>query len=491
MYGYPPPVPPPPRREGRDTTVRNLLIVLLVAIFTIVPATGMWVVASLKDKTSDESAPSGSTRSKAAAAPEPPADPAQQPAVVPPATEPQPGDPNDPRPAGSAAARRRRRPLLLRRRAVEVHEPEERLLQASRRHLPLPGRRAVTRISARELAGNAGPFGRGVDIVRPDEVPEGSVVTVMRVPPEAAGMRLDRFVQSQLKRTSRTRAQVIVERGAYSPEARRLRGNDRVRAEQCVLLWRPPWDEKTPDVDLEVLYEDEHLLAVDKPAGMAVHPTARYHKSTVVKLLEAKRGDQLKLSHRIDRETSGVLLLAKTPEADRLVKVQFEERHSVTKKYVAITWGAPEEDEFAVDSPLELDPTSRYKVKMRVAAPGTGLASRTRFEVTGRRRAFDTGRAYAMLRCTLETGRQHQIRVHLTSAGTPIVGDKLYGPDEDLFARGVDGELSDDDLKVLELERHALHAAELELDHPITGARVRVTSPLPADLATFWRALEG
>jgi 23S rRNA pseudouridine1911/1915/1917 synthase len=280
-----------------------------------------------------------------------------------------------------------------------------------------------------------------------------------------------------------------VERGAFSPEARRLRANDRVRAEQCVLLWRAPWDEKTPDVDLVVLYEDEHLLAVDKPAGMAVHPTARYHNSTVVKLLEQKRGEHLMLAHRIDRETSGVLLHSKTPEADRAVKIQFEERESVTKTYVAITWGAPAADAFAVDLPLELDPESRYKVKMRVAAPGTGLASRTRFEVVGRRRAFDTGRAYAMLGCTLETGRQHQIRVHLLSLGTPIVGDKLYGPDEGLFARGADGALTDDDRRVLELERHALHAAELELDHPITGARVCVRSPLPTDLETFWRTL--
>src|SRR5262249_16484579 len=150
----------------------------------------------------------------------------------------------------------------------------------------------MTRISARTLAGTDGPFGRGVDVTRPEGVPEGSVVTVLRVPPEGAGMRLDRFVQSQLKRTSRTRAQAIVARGAYSPEAGRLRGNDRVKAEQCILLWRAPWDEQAPAIDLPVLYEDEHLLAIDKPAGVPVHPTARYHSSTVVKRLEAARGGQ-------------------------------------------------------------------------------------------------------------------------------------------------------------------------------------------------------
>src|SRR5580704_12971571 len=118
----------------------------------------------------------------------------------------------------------------------------------------------MTRISARQLAGTVGPFGRGVEVVRPPAVPEGSVVTVMRVPPECAGMRLDRFVQTQLKRTSRTRAQQIVAAGCYAPDARPLRGNDRVRAEQYILLWRTPWDEKAPDVEDPVIYEDDHLL---------------------------------------------------------------------------------------------------------------------------------------------------------------------------------------------------------------------------------------
>ena len=167
----------------------------------------------------------------------------------------------------------------------------------------------MTRINARELGGTEGPFGLGMTISRPPDVPEGSVVSILRVPPESKGMRLDRFVQSQLKRTSRTRAQKIIANGAYSPDARRLKGNDRVHSEQLVLLWRAPWDEQAPDVTINVLYEDEHLLAVDKPSGIPVHPTARYHKSTVVKLLEhARDGERRMLSHRLDREPSGVLL---------------------------------------------------------------------------------------------------------------------------------------------------------------------------------------
>src|SRR5262249_25242886 len=157
----------------------------------------------------------------------------------------------------------------------------------------------------------------------------------------------------------------------------------------------------------------------------------RYHKSTVVKILEAARGERLRLSHRLDRETSGVLLMARTPEADRRVKIQFARSGAgaVSKSYVALAWGEPTGNVFPVDLPLELDPTSRLGVKMRVAQPGTGLIAATRCEVLGRRRSR-AGRSYALIRCTLETGRQHQIRLHLAACGLPLVGDKLYGPDD-------------------------------------------------------------
>jgi 23S rRNA pseudouridine1911/1915/1917 synthase len=220
----------------------------------------------------------------------------------------------------------------------------------------------------------------------------------------------------------------------------------------------------------------------------------------VVKLLElARDGERVMLSHRLDRETSGVLLLARTSEADRRIKVQFAQgaasinsngaARSVYKEYVAITWGTPNEDSFRVALPLELDPTSRYGVKMRVAEPGTGLSSATNFEVVGRRTNLLTGRSYALVRCVLETGRQHQIRVHLAALGFPVVGDKLYGPDDGLFGRGADGELTEEDAVVLEMSRHALHAAVLEIDHPLeANRRMRIEAPLPQDMASFWEA---
>ncbi len=336
---------------------------------------------------------------------------------------------------------------------------------------------------------------------RPDGVPEGSVVTVFRVPPEVAGQRLDVFMQSQLKRTSRTRTQVIVRVSAFDPSGKRLRPNHRVQAEEHVLLWRAPWDENAVPTDVPILFEDEHLLAVDKPAMLPVHPTARYHKNTLINVLKAARPDEfLSLGHRLDRETSGVLLVSKSPACDRALKRTIEDR-AVDKTYVALTWGvpdrarAPDVDAIVTDTPadgegafrfersLELDPTSRYKVKMRLGVGDDALSASTRFRIEAARGG------YARVRCELETGRQHQIRVHLATLGAPIVGDKLYGPDETCFARGADGELTEEDLVRLELPRHALHAARLSLAHPMTGARLVIEAPLPSDLVEFWEAL--
>jgi 23S rRNA pseudouridine1911/1915/1917 synthase len=328
-----------------------------------------------------------------------------------------------------------------------------------------------------------------LEACRPPNMPAEAVVSVFRVPPESAGMRLDLFVQGQLKRTSRTKTQDIVRRSAFGVDGRPLRVNDRVMAEQHVLLWREPWDETPVPTDLPILYEDPHLFAIAKPAGVPVHPTARYHKNTVVKLLEKSRpGERFTLAHRLDRETSGVLLLAKSYEADRRIKRQLEKRDRVEKRYLAITWGAPETDCFRVELPLELDTASRLRVRMRVAHAETGLSAATSFQVLGRATAED-GRRYALIACDLETGRQHQIRVHLAAAGLPIVGDKLYGPDPELFARGVDSALTAADLELLEIGRHALHAERLAFDHPISGQRVTIVAPLADDLAAFWQRL--
>jgi 23S rRNA pseudouridine1911/1915/1917 synthase len=329
-------------------------------------------------------------------------------------------------------------------------------------------------------------------IVRPEGVDENAVMSVFRVPVERARQRLDVFLHHEFRRTSRTRTQRIIALSAYDAHGKHLKSNLRLQPEQLVVLWRAPWDEDPVPTDIPVLFEDDHLLVVHKPAGVPVHPTARYHHNTVIRLLKSERpGQWLSLAHRIDRETSGVLVLTKHPEADRRAKMALEARAGIEKRYLAITWGVPElggERSFRLERNVELDPHHATGVRMRVVPDGQGLWAATRFAVQGDRRSLE-GRSYALVRCDLETGRQHQIRLHLASLGFPIVGDKLYGPDDALFAKSVDGELTHEEAELLELPRHALHAWQLELAHPVTGEPLLLEAPMPRDMSDFWASL--
>ncbi|HEX4336023.1 MAG TPA: RluA family pseudouridine synthase [Polyangiaceae bacterium] len=326
---------------------------------------------------------------------------------------------------------------------------------------------------------------------RPTGVEPVAVVRVFRVPPEAAGTRVDVFLSSQLRNTSRTRAKLIADHSAYTIDGRKLSPSDRVRGEDHVAIWRLPPDEADKPAELPVLFQDEHVMAIDKPPMLAVHPTARHHNATVIKLLEARSpGQFFSLIHRIDRETSGILLCGLSRASDRAFKRLIEDRSIansrglerdaelpvIRKTYLAITWGVPESG--LIDLPLIRDPENSLRVKMRVVEGG--LESRTDVTVIGVR-----GK-YALVRCDLLTGRQHQIRIHLASVGCPIVGDKLYGPDERMLARAADRELTEDDHAKLELPRHALHAHRYRLPHAMTGEELDVTSPLPPDLQAFW-----
>ena len=331
----------------------------------------------------------------------------------------------------------------------------------------------------RELAPSEAPP------VRPPGVHEDAILKIYRVPAECAGMRLDVFMRTQMRNTSRTRARAIIEQSAHATDGRALRANDRVKTDERIALWREPFEE-LDESPLPIVYEDEHLMAIDKPPLVTVHPTARYHKNTVIeRLRKARPGAFLALIHRIDRETSGVLMLAKHIEAERAFKRLLEDRShggddSVQKTYVAVTHGIPEVAFCGL--PVELDTENSLRVKMRIAAAGQGLEARTGIEV------LETRAGYALCRLALHTGRQHQIRLHLSTLGCPVVGDKLYGPDERMLARAADGELTDDDLRLLEHPRQLLHAERYDFTHPMTQAPLKLVAPLPSDLRDFWQA---
>jgi 23S rRNA pseudouridine1911/1915/1917 synthase len=321
--------------------------------------------------------------------------------------------------------------------------------------------------------------------VRPPGVHEDAILKIYRVPAECAGMRLDVFLRTQMRNTSRTRARFIIEQSAHAADGRALRANDRVKTDERIALWREPFEE-LEEIPLPILFEDEHLMAIDKPPLVTVHPTARYHRNTVIERLRAARpGAFLALIHRIDRETSGVLMLAKHIESERAFKRLLEERSlaggdAVKKAYVAVTRGIPEVG--ACELPVELDTENSLRVKMRIATPGTGLEARTDIDLLA------TRAGYGLCRLALHTGRQHQIRLHLSALGCPVVGDKLYGPDERMLARAADGELTEDDLRLLEHPRQLLHAERYDFTHPMTGEPLALVAPLPEDLRTFWEA---
>lgn len=331
------------------------------------------------------------------------------------------------------------------------------------------------------------------DLPRPAEVTEEAMARMLRVPPELAGLRLDVFLSLSLRSTSRTRAKRIARQAAFTPAGLRLRPNQRVKAEDHVVLWRVPLDEIDDSIELPVLYRDEHLMVIDKPPAITVHPTASHYHATVLKMLERRYPElqHLSLVHRLDRDTSGILLVALHPEADRAFKMLLEGTLKlptgvdgfVGKTYRAITWGVPPEG--TIDLPLEPDRDNSLRVKMRVAHRGEGLPAQT---IVEHERIAD---GYAMVRCKLLTGRQHQIRIHLSASGAPVVGDRLYGPDEELHRRGADRRLTESDLSVLEMPRQALHAWRYELVHPLTWERLDLRAPLPADMTEFWERVSG
>jgi len=301
------------------------------------------------------------------------------------------------------------------------------------------------------------------------------------VPPECAGWRLDHFLKRRIGRLSRARIQRIIKDQIFFPDGRRARPSSSVRSGEVIVLRRPAPVEPEVPRHFEILHDDESVLVIDKPAGLPMHTTAKFWRNTLTALLrERYPNEQMEVAHRIDKETSGVLLVARGTEAARFLTQAFA-RRAVEKTYLALVRGAPP-DEGVVDLPIKLLDTPTH-VMMGPAADG--LPALTRYRVV---RRFAV---HALCEARPETGRQHQIRVHMAAIGHPIVGDKLYGAGEKLFMRACDEGVTPELLALFDnLPRHALHAWRLTFPHPSSRRPITVESPLPADLRDYMAGLE-
>jgi 23S rRNA pseudouridine1911/1915/1917 synthase len=306
-----------------------------------------------------------------------------------------------------------------------------------------------------------------------------------QVEPNYRGWRLDAYLQQKLRRLTPEKLRFVIEHRLEHDGPEPLTAASLVEPGLRFALVRDV--EPEPDTPLEfgVVHDDGALVVVDKPAGLPVHPTARYHLHTFTALARARFPERkIDPAHRLDRETSGLLACGGAPAHTTRLKAAFAGGR-VEKTYLALAEGWPAEDRFAVDAPLALTGASLVRVRMHVA-PG-GAAAATTFEVLGRRTASD-GTRLSLLCCRPRTGRQHQIRAHLHHAGLPLVGDKIYGRDEGIFDRFTRREMTDGDRRALRLERHALHAWRLALPHPWTGDAIALEAPLAPDIDALWRA---
>ncbi len=286
---------------------------------------------------------------------------------------------------------------------------------------------------------------------------------------DEVGERLDLLVAKH-GALSRTQAATLIANGNVQVNGGRQKASYRAEAGDTVrvVVPPPPGRDIVPEqIPLDIVYEDEHLLVVDKAAGMVVHPAPGNWSGTLVNALmgrgeplaEGGGEDRAGLVHRLDKDTSGLLVVAKTDAAHRILSTALAARQ-VTRRYVAVCWGHLASDTLTVDKPIARDPRDRT----RMAIVPTGKAARTDFVRLARFDSVD------LLRAHLHSGRTHQIRVHLSSVGHPVIGDDTYG--------GGGGRK----LAALPPRRHFLHAAWLRFKHPVSGEVIDLRSPLPDDL---------
>ena len=312
----------------------------------------------------------------------------------------------------------------------------------------------------------------------------GHSIIAATIAEDSAGWRLDRALAAAVPTLSRERLKALISSGAVlSPTGAAVR-DPAVKAvpgtyEVTVPEPRPAHNE-AQDIALDIVFEDEHLLVVDKPAGMVVHPAAGNFDGTLVNALLHHCAGRLSgiggvarpgIVHRIDKDTSGLLVVAKTDVAHEGLAAQFA-KHSIDRRYLAVTSGIPIPPAGTIDAPLARSAANRKKIA--VVEGNRGKRAVTRYRIVRPLREA------ALVECRLETGRTHQVRVHMASIGHPLLGDPVYGR-----ARPVHREL----LKKLDFHRQALHAAALGFVHPVSKRDLSFESALPSDIQELLRAL--
>jgi 23S rRNA pseudouridine1911/1915/1917 synthase len=304
------------------------------------------------------------------------------------------------------------------------------------------------------------------------------------VPPERAGLRLDQFLAQAFPDYSRVLLRKVINAAAARVDGQRTKAAHHLKGGERITIALPELPRARPqaeNIPLTILYEDDEIILIDKPPGMVVHPAKGHWTGTLASALSF-HFDQLSgvggalrpgIVHRLDRDTTGVMLVAKTDRAHTALARQFEER-TIEKEYFAIVAGVPNLDRDRINQPIGMHPYQREKMTIRSDGPDSRPAE-TFYEVLERFRGF------AALRVVPKTGRTHQIRVHLASVGCAVLCDAQYGGRNKITRGEIMGDSADESLV---LGRQALHARRLAFSHPSSGDRLEIEAPLPDDLTT-------
>ena len=318
-----------------------------------------------------------------------------------------------------------------------------------------------------------------------------ATITRLTAPPEAAGDRADRYLAEAFAVASRARMKSLIEERRVTRNGTLItQPSERVIAGAEYALTLPPPVAAQPipqDIAFPILFEDDDLIVLDKPAGLVVHPAPGNEEGTLVNALLAHCGDNLPgiggekrpgIVHRLDKDTSGVMVVAKTEHALTALSAAFAAR-DLDRAYLALCWGLPQPGAGEIEGAIGRDPRDRKRMAM--VARG-GKEALTRYRTLSARHL-----AVSLLECRLATGRTHQIRVHLAAKAHPIVGDPVYLRRIPAGAKNLPHDLK---TRLLDFPRQALHAHRLGFTHPRTGAELSFTTPPPADMQALLRALD-